>query len=152
MSNKTKKKISALVVVVVVVARCPPPIVIVVVVVAKSLFHHTKLPPRGAVVARDYWTVGIRNGALVSLLFLFFFSSAPPTVVTPHLSYTNLLITHKPITMHTLALSKEEGEGGARPPRPQLLPATHPLVLKPLNLDSSHSVLWAGLCASRRLC
>jgi len=56
---------------------------------------------------------------------------------TPHLPYTNLLITHKPITVHTLALSKEEGEGGARPPRPQLLPATHPPVLKPLNLDSS---------------
>ena len=34
-------------------------------------------------------------------------------------------------------LSKEEGEGGARPPRPQLFPATHPPVLKPLNLDSS---------------
>ena len=31
----------------------------------------------------------------------------------------------------------EEGEGGARPPRPQLLPATHPPVLKPLNLGSS---------------
>ena len=30
-----------------------------------------------------------------------------------------------------------EEEGGARPPRPQLLPATHPPVLKPLNLDSS---------------
>jgi len=54
---------------------------------------------------------------------------------------------HQPVnhpqkkTVHTLALSKEEGEGfkregGARPP-PQLLPATHPPVLKPLNLDSS---------------
>ena len=34
---------------------------------------------------------------------------------------------HKPITVHTLALSKEEeeGEGGARPP-PQVLPTTHP--------------------------
>jgi len=58
---------------------------------------------------------------------------SPPALLT----YTNLLITHKPITLHTLALSKEEGEGGARPPRPQLLPATHPPVLKPLNLDSS---------------
>ena len=38
--------------------------------------------------------------------------------------------------MHTLALSKEEGERGARLP-PQLLPATHPPVLNPLNLDSS---------------
>jgi len=57
------------------------------------------------------------------------------TCLTP----TNLLITHKPIAVpvHTLALSKEEGEGGAHPPRPPLLPATHPPVLKPLNLDSS---------------
>jgi len=51
--------------------RCPPPVVVVV-VVAKSLFHHTKLPPRGA-VARDHRTVGIRNGPrvppLISLLF-----------------------------------------------------------------------------------
>jgi len=62
---------------------------------------------------------------------------APPTEVTPHLPYTNLLITHKPITVHTLAFSKKEGEEGARPPRPQLLLATHPPVLKPLNLDSS---------------
>jgi len=38
--------------------------------------------------------------------------------------------------VHTLALSKEEGEGGARSPT-QLLPTTHPPVLKPLNLDSS---------------
>jgi len=38
--------------------------------------------------------------------------------------------------IHTLAPSKEEGEGGARPP-PQLLPTTHLPVLKPLNLDSS---------------
>ena len=63
---------------------------------------------------------------------------APPTEVTPHLPYTNLLITHKSITVHTLTLSKEEGEGGARPPRPQLSPATHPPVPKPLiNLGSS---------------
>jgi len=64
---------------------------------------------------------------------------APPTEATPHLPYTNLLISHKPIAVHTLALSKEEGEGGAHPPRPPLLPATHPPVLKPLNLDSSLS-------------
>jgi len=39
---------------------------------------------------------------------------APPTEAiryTPLLPYTNLLITHIPITVHTLALSKEEGEG-----------------------------------------
>ena len=58
---------------------------------------------------------------------------APPTAATLLLPYTNLLIiTHKPITVHTLALSKEEGEGGARPP-PQLLSATHPPVLKPIG-------------------
>jgi len=28
----------------------------------------------------------------------------PPTEVTPHLPCTNLLITHKPIAVHTLAL------------------------------------------------
>ena len=44
--------------------------------------------------------------------------------------------TNNSITLQTLALSKEEGEEGARPP-PQLLPATHRPVLKPLNLDSS---------------
>jgi len=43
--------------------------------------------------------------------------------------HTTLLITHQPITVHTLALSKEEGERGARP-LPQILPTTHPPVLK----------------------
>ena len=39
---------------------------------------------------------------------------------------------------YPLALKRgQEGEGGAHPPRPPLLPATHPPVLKPLNLYSS---------------
>jgi len=44
--------------------------------------------------------------------------------------------------VHTLALSKEEGEGGAHahPPRPPLLPATHPPVLKPL-IKAGHLTL-----------
>ena len=45
--------------------RCPPPVV----VVAKPLFHHTKLPPRGA-VARDHRTLGIRNRVNLVSIFV----------------------------------------------------------------------------------
>jgi len=68
-----------------------------------------------------------------------------PSCLTPHTAML-LLITHKPITVtvHTLALSKEEGEGGCSRPPPGKNITTNQQHIHPYSYSNKNKKIWTA--------